>query len=176
MLAVEAISNITHAPHDNVFVSWPLILGALTARGISSTPTQIAAAATVEVECPSWVPQTEKYNGTPQAYFARYDGRSDLGNTQPGDGMRYRGRGFIQITGRANYRKCGTALGVDLEGNPELALNPKVSAGILAQYFLDHHIDELAQAGNWKAVRRAVNGGYTNLEEFEAVVSALGAA
>jgi hypothetical protein len=61
----------------------------------------------------------------PDSYFKKYDGRADLGNTQPGDGLRFKGRGFVQITGRANYTKYSTVLGVDLVKKPELALEIK---------------------------------------------------
>jgi putative chitinase len=64
----------------------------------------------------------EEYGGP--AYFARYDGRRDLGNTQAGDGARYHGRGVFQLTGRWNYRGFGSLLGIDLEGHPELAKRP----------------------------------------------------
>lgn len=61
----------------------------------------------------------------PDSYFKKYDGRVDLGNTQPGDGLKFKGRGFVQITGRANYTKYKTVLGVDLVKKPELALEIK---------------------------------------------------
>lgn len=67
----------------------------------------------------------------PVSYFKKYDGRADLGNTQPGDGFRFRGRGFVQLTGRRNYAKAGKLLGVDLIGDPELALRPDIAAKIL---------------------------------------------
>ncbi|HEX8369146.1 MAG TPA: hypothetical protein VF604_11450 [Pyrinomonadaceae bacterium] len=59
----------------------------------------------------------------PDSYFKKYDGRKDLGNTEPGDGLRFKGRGFVQITGRLNYAKFSKILGVDLIGNPKLALD-----------------------------------------------------
>ena len=59
-----------------------------------------------------------------------YEGRRDLGNTQPGDGKRY-WEGYIQITGRANYRRYGKKLGIDLENNPELAEQPDIAARVL---------------------------------------------
>ncbi|HEX8248829.1 MAG TPA: hypothetical protein VF599_11685 [Pyrinomonadaceae bacterium] len=59
----------------------------------------------------------------PDSYFKKYDGRKDLGNTQPGDGLRFKGRGFVQITGRLNYTKFSKILGADLVGNPKLALD-----------------------------------------------------
>jgi predicted chitinase len=58
------------------------------------------------------------------------EGRKDLGNTQPGDGRKYKGRGFVLMTGRSNYRRLGQQIGVDLESYPELALNPEVGAKI----------------------------------------------
>lgn len=71
-----------------------------------------------------------------ESYLARYDGRADLGNTTPGDGARYRGRGLLQLRGRANYRRLGAAVGFDLENQPEaLALDEDLSARVSVAMF-----------------------------------------
>ena len=122
---------------------------------------------------PSFLPINE-YGG--DAYFTKmYEGRKDLGNTQPGDGARYHGRGYIQLTGRANYRSYGQKLGLALEQNPDLALEPDVAARILARYMKDHGVDRLAAAGDWEGVRRAVNGGLNGWDRFSGLVQKLSA-
>ena len=89
---------------------------------------------------------------------------------QPGDGAKYHGRGYIQITGRANYRSYGQKLGVDLENNPELALDPTISAKILACYFKDWGVATAAKVGDWRKVRKLVNGGYNGWDVFSKYV------
>lgn len=91
---------------------------------------------------------------------ADYEGRTDLGNTQRGDGRRYKGRGFIQLTGRANYREAGKALGLDLENNPALAATPANAARVAAWYWSKHNLNELADQGRFDAITRRINGGY----------------
>jgi predicted chitinase len=66
-----------------------------------------------------------------------YDGRKDLGNTEAGDGYKFRGRGFIQLTGKDNYKRYGKRIGVDLVANPDLANDPEVAAKLAAEYFAD---------------------------------------
>jgi Putative peptidoglycan binding domain len=94
-------------------------------------------------------------------------------NTRPGDGARYHGRGFIQLTGRANYAKYGQLLGVPLEDDLDLALTAPVAAGILALYFKDHGLAAVARKGDWEGVRRGVNGGLNGWDRFSGLVQAL---
>ncbi len=153
---------------DNTRRYWPLLEQALEREGILDRSTAISAAATVYVEVgAAFAPIIEFADGR------AYEGRADLGNTQPGDGPRYRGRGFVQLTGRANYRTYGVALGVNLEGNPDLALDAEVAAAVLGRYFRLRGIDALDDAGDWVAVRRAVNGGTNGLQTFLAAVRGL---
>jgi predicted chitinase len=91
---------------------------------------------------------------------AAYEGRRDLGNTQPGDGRRYKGRGPIQLTGRNNYRTAGQALGLDLEGNPTLAARPEVGFRTAAWFWNTHNLSPLADQGNFRAITKRINGGY----------------
>jgi predicted chitinase len=88
-----------------------------------------------------------------------YEGRADLGNTQPGDGKRFKGRGPIQLTGRANYRRAGAALGLDLEGSPQQAATPSVGFRVAGWYWTTKGINEPADRGDLEAVTRKVNGG-----------------
>jgi putative chitinase len=96
---------------------------------------------------------------------AAYEGRKDLGNVEPGDGERFRGRGLIQVTGRTNYDACGHALGLDLLANPELLELPVNAARSAAWFWRAHGLNELADAGDQRAVCKRVNGGYNGLAE-----------
>jgi putative chitinase len=87
-----------------------------------------------------------------------YEGRADLGNTHPGDGKRYMGRGIFQCTGRANYRTYGTKLGIDLEGNPDQAADPEVSVRIALQYFVDRGMGPVADRDDILTNSIKVNG------------------
>ncbi len=94
---------------------------------------------------------------------ADYEGRQDLGNTQPGDGKRYKGRGPIQITGRANHRKYGHLLGIDLERHPELAAIPSIGLRIAILYWTENKLNTLADRGDTAGITKRINGGQNGL-------------
>lgn len=105
----------------------------------------------------------EEYGG--RAYFNRYEGRRDLGNTQTGDGARYHGRGIFQLTGRANYRRFGHMLGIDLEAGPDRAKEPAVALSVAFAYWRERGIEAAADADDVVAVTRLINGGRNGLAE-----------
>lgn len=166
------IAAVLGCPLQNAERYWPTILEALGAHGIADRPVHVAALATVGVETGSFAPIPEHADGWAYDPSVNPALAKQLGNTQTGDGPRYKGRGFIQITGRSNYRAYGKALGFDLEGNPDLALDPFVAAMVLARYFVDRRIPAAARAADWERVRRAVNGGLNGWARFIGLVQA----
>jgi putative chitinase len=99
---------------------------------------------------------------------AAYEGRKDLGNIHPGDGVRYKGRGPIQLTGRNNYRAAGQALGIDLEGNPKRAADVDVGFRTAAWFWNSRKLNPLADQGNFREITRRINGGVNGLAAREA--------
>lgn len=95
----------------------------------------------------------------------RYEMRYGLGNTQPGDGYTYRGRGLLQTTGRSNYRTTGEALGADLIEHPELLAEPGLASRSAAWFWRMHGCNELADAGNFERITKVINGGLTGYPE-----------
>jgi putative chitinase len=93
-----------------------------------------------------------------------YEGREDLGNTEPGDGVRYRGRGIFQLTGRANYKQFGRALKLDLVGIPMLAQEPDICVQVALLYWKAKKLNFYADQDDIKAITRRINGGYNGLE------------
>jgi putative chitinase len=96
---------------------------------------------------------------------AAYEGRTDLGNLRPGDGVRYKGRGLLQLTGRANYARMGRALCLPLEAEPWRAADPVTSLEIACAFWRDHGINGAADRDDVVAVTRRVNGGLNGLAE-----------
>lgn len=95
----------------------------------------------------------------PTAAQAKYEGRKDLGNTVAGDGSKFRGRGLIQITGRANYMACGEALSLDLIKQPELLEKPQHACLSAAWFWASKGLNTLADAGQFDKITQRINGG-----------------
>lgn len=171
-LTVSEVARAVGASRADVAGEWPILEKALRDAGITSVRGQIAALATVVTEVGTGLRPINEYGG-PSYFTSMYEGRSDLGNTQPGDGARYHGRGYIQLTGRANYRAYGEKLGLPLEDRPGLALRPYVGARVLAEYFKDRGIHEDAFRGHWRETRVKVNGGFNGWSTYRGLVSRL---
>jgi putative chitinase len=108
------------------------------------------------------------YANNPEA-LANYVYGGRLGNVNPDDGWTFRGRGFIQLTGRANYNECGKALKIDLVGNPSQAATVKTAARIAAWYWKVHSLNQIVDSEATddaiETETRAINGGLIDLEQ-----------
>ncbi|MBM4379363.1 MAG: hypothetical protein FJ086_08695 [Deltaproteobacteria bacterium] len=94
-----------------------------------------------------------------------YEGRRDLGNTQRGDGVRFKGRGPIQLTGRANYASAGRDLGLDLVNNPKQVVSPQVGFRTAAWFWKEHGINAAADRMDLRGATRPINPGMRNLAD-----------
>lgn len=94
---------------------------------------------------------------------AEYEGRKDLGNTKKGDGVRYKGRGLIQLTGKANYKAYKEYCGFDVVAKPELLEQPLGAVRSSMWYWKTHDLNALADKDDVKAVTKRINGGYNGL-------------
>jgi predicted chitinase len=105
---------------------------------------------------------------TEYASGAEYEGRRDLGNTHPGDGRRFKGRGYIQVTGRNNYAAAARAFGVDFLAHPEKLAEPRYAALVSCWWWAAHGCNQLADGGDFVALTRRINGGTNGLASREA--------
>lgn len=96
---------------------------------------------------------------------AAYEGRRDLGNTHPGDGVRFKGRGYIQITGRTNYAEISQAVGRDFLRNPARLAGKTLAAFSAAWWWRTHGCNQIADTGDFVAVTRRINGGTNGLAD-----------
>lgn len=109
--------------------------------------------------------QAANPEGIANAVYGGEWGRQNLGNTQPGDGYRYRGRGLKQLTGRRNYQRCGLALNEDFVNHPERLLMP-VNAALSAGWFWESHgLNKAADRGDVIGMTRIINGGTNGLDQ-----------
>jgi peptidoglycan L-alanyl-D-glutamate endopeptidase CwlK len=161
-------------PLANIAANLPHILAALAAASLADTPMLLMALATIRAETESFLPLTEapsRFNTSPGGSpFDLYDHRRDLGNLAPPDGADFRGRGFVQLTGRANYTHYAQEICQPLVVTPTLAADPAIAAQLLARFLADREptIRRALAANNLAAARRLVNGGTNGLDRFTA--------
>jgi putative chitinase len=150
------------------------VLDSLAQAGLGHRTMTLMAVATIRAETESFMPASEgrsRFNTSPAGHaFDLYDNRRDLGNRGSPDGERYRGRGFVQLTGRFNYARFGPQLNppLNLEREPELANNTRVAADLLSLFLgaSELQIKDALLNGNLQAARRLVNGGLNGLDRF----------
>src|ERR1700677_2271174 len=170
-----AARMLPFAPRANVEQNLPLVLNALVLPQLADKPMILMALATIRAETGSFLPISEgqsHYNTSPAGQpFDLYDSRSDLGNIGPPDGERFKGRGFIQLTGRSNYALHGAAIGLSpqLIAEPDLANDPTIAAELLASFLKlrEKNIRAALAGDDLGEARRLGNGGSNGLEAFE---------
>ncbi|MGA2880202.1 MAG: peptidoglycan-binding protein [Bryobacteraceae bacterium] len=174
-----ATRMLPYAPRVNIESNLPLVLSALVTPCLADKPMALMALATIGAETGAFLPVSEgqdRLNTSSGGHpFDLYDSRADLGNLGPPDGERFKGRGFIQLTGRSNYALRGAAIGLgnQLIDDPELANEPSVAARLLASFLKLHEskIRAALTANDLREARRLVNGGSNGLAAFEAAYS-----
>jgi len=178
----------THA-HVNVVKFFPLIEVAFARFHINDKELKLVGYATIRAESARFEPVKEGEYYTNSAKHVQgntlaipaefrtigdaskynlYEFRKGLGNTTFGDGLKFMGRGFIQLTGRQNYSDIGNMIHEDLLNHPELANEPRIAANVVAAYIQRnrHAITCALQSNNLHLVRKLVNGGANGLQEF----------
>lgn len=177
--SAETIAQAAGCPIEAVSSHWPRLIEQLGHCGIDDRPTQVAMIGTVAIESAS------TFSPVREAFWLSEAWRRANLRYYP-----YYGRGFIQLTWESNYRLYGPEIAdlwgtspdqpdFDLVGNPDNALNPDTSAAVAALYFRDHggnglaRIPEAARAGDWREVRRLVQGGDAGLDRLETIAALL---
>jgi putative chitinase len=159
---------------DPIARNLPHVKAGLEVAGLVDKPMVLVALATIRAESEGFEPVDEaisRFNTSPGGRpFDLYDHRADLGNEGPPDGERFKGRGFVQLTGRANYERTSRRLGLAdrLLREPELANEPATAGAILASFLAERQlaIKEALLEGDLRRARRLINGGLHGFERF----------
>jgi peptidoglycan L-alanyl-D-glutamate endopeptidase CwlK len=170
----EASRMCPGAPLGNIRKHLPPVLNALSDLKLGDKPMVLMAIATIRAETGGFEPIDEgksRFNTSPRGRpFDLYDNRRDLGNRGAPDGANFKGRGFVQLTGRFNYEKYDKelALGGRLVEQPKLANDPTIAAQLLARFLKDKEkaIRAALQEDDLALARKLVNGGKHGLREF----------
>jgi len=137
-----------------------LLISAMNGAGITDPTERAAFMAQMSHESMGYTRLREMASGR------AYEGRiKNLGNTEPGDGPRFKGRGFIQLTGRANYKEFGSRIGLDLENNPDWAADPKIAARVATEFWKARVKPRVKDFSNITASTKVINGGSNGLED-----------
>ena len=168
-LTPEQVAAATQKPLANVQVTWPRVLAALSGLGIGQVLVQVAAAATIGVETPAFLPVRElRANKIRQpALWASQERYWPSG---------FYGRGLVQTTWEKNYRALEEATGIPCVADPNLLLQPQEAAMALAHYFKANNVHIAAMRQDWRATRKLVNGGWNGWEHYSPMVDRLLAA
>lgn len=165
----QTLVACTGARIDRARTFAPFIDAAMAEFGIDTPERQAAFLAQVGHESGGLHWLVELWGIQPTKAQARYEPPSqkatELGNVHPGDGIRFRGRGLLQVTGRANYRAAGAALGSDLETFPDLLSEPGMAARSAAWFWHSRSLNHFVDSDDFETLTRRINGGLTHYEE-----------
>lgn len=174
-VTVALVSKMFPFTHlANIQLHLPVLLDALTRHGLNDRVMVLMALATIRAETASFQPISEgrsRFNTSPNGHdFDLYDDRRDLGNQGPFDGASFKGRGFVQLTGRSNYTQYGLrlTLPIPLQDQPDQANAPVTASDLLCLFLGDRQlqIKDALMHDNLQAARRLVNGGTHGLDNF----------
>jgi peptidoglycan L-alanyl-D-glutamate endopeptidase CwlK len=174
-VTIEAVSRMfPGTPVANIKVNLPPVLLALVGAALADKSMVLMALSTIRAETSAFLPISEgisHFNTSPGGHpFDLYDNRADLGNLGPPDGELYKGRGFVQLTGRLNYAVHGSGIGMgtQLVDDPDLANDRGIASRLLASFLKgkEERIRESLAAGDLATARKLVNGGTHGLGAF----------
>lgn len=157
---VQIAGPPTSKAQNAIFAGWAPVLTPYLTKYEINTPLRIAHFLAQCAKESDGFRTMEEY-----ATGGAYEGRKDLGNTLPGDGVRYKGRGPIGLTGRGNYKRVGDILGIDLINNPERAAEPAVGLLTACEFWKEKNINPVADRDNVISVTHLVNGGENGLAD-----------
>lgn len=174
--AVDVAPLFPDTPMANIQANLPYVINALCERGLGDRDMVLMALATISTEAACFLPISEQIShlntsAPGAAPFDLYDHRRELGNVGPPDGASFRGRGFIQLTGRSNFQVHGHNIGHDeIVQQPVLAHRQDIAAKLLADFLAvrQSSIRDAIRAGNFLAARKAINGGDNGFQVFAA--------
>ena len=167
-VSVTAVSKMfsPHTPLNKIRTHLPNVLGALVDAALTDQKMVLMGLSSIHAETESFAPISEKpskFNTSPgRQPFDLYDNRDNLGNQGSPDGERFKGRGFIQLTGRFNYDKFSKEIGKDLINNPDLANDSSIASALLARFIKDKETPIRQALGGSKRTRWTAKSGRRN--------------